>query len=1455
MTKPVISSSVADDFLIVGIGASAGGIQALRDFFSGLPVDSGMAFVVILHLSPDHDTQLAEILRLSTAIPVQQVIAPAFILPNNIYVVPPNRHLVMEDGRIVPNDNITQEDRRAPVDIFFRTLADTHAARAVCVVLSGTGANGSMGLKRVKEMGGAVFVQSPREAEYNEMPRNAISTGLVDEVLPVAEIAGKIIHYKNGLKDIRIPAELDKKPEDLQQALQDVLNQLRKRTGHDFSNYKRPTLLRRMERRINIRNLTDLPAYAAFLEQHPEETQALLNDLLISVTNFFRDKKAFEALEQDVIRSLAKNKNADQQLRIWVAGCATGEEAYSMAMLCAENIKNRKDAPKVQIFATDIDETAISHAREGFYTLNDAADVSQERLRSFFTKEGDGFRVRSEIREMILFASHNFIKDPPFSHLDLISCRNVLIYLNQVAQERVMSTFHFALNPNGYLFLGSSETVSGAPDLYTVYNRDHHIFQTRKISTRNFPVPESVPSFRFEPSRLPGAAELVERRTLDRSIFGDLHQLLLEEYAPPSLVVNEEHDIVHLSERAGRYLQVAGGEPTQNLLKLIRPELRIELRSALYQSLHQRVPVESKPIAINTGDAPHTVIIHVRPALQEGSPSKGFLLVLFANAAESDQRPPETVLTSDEPAARQLEQELIQLKNHLRASNEQYDFHAEELKASNEELQAMNEELRSAAEELETSKEELQSINEELRTVNQELKIKIEETTLSNNNLQNLINSVNIGTIFLDRGLRIVLFTPTARDIFNLIPADYGRSLSDITHRLDYINLMTDAEWVLEKLQVLEKEATTADGSVYLMRILPYRTGEGHINGVVITFLDISERKRSENQLRESEERFRAIVSQNIAGIAYTDLHGKMLFVNERLCELLGYHPDELAGKTFTELTHADDTEENRRLMEHTLHKGIPFQMEKRLIKKNGSAIWTNVQVSAISDSSGKPNSAAAVVIDVSESRKNSEALKRSEERLRITMESATDFAIITLDVEGRILGWSAGAENIFGYTEAEALGKHASLIFTPEDLAAGIPGKEMLQAKTDGRAIDERWHLHKNGARLFMSGVLAPILSGTVLTGFVKVARDITERKAGEEALKLSEERHRIALQSAEMGAWDWDLQSNKIIWNEQQDNLLGIVKGKEEKNVDYFLDFVHPEEKQVVTDGLWASVNGSGVFHAEFRIIRKNDGETRWMNGYGRTSGTPPVRIVGVMFDITGRKILEQQKDDFIGVASHELKTPVTSIKAYAEILSEMFSTQNDHNSVSLMEKLNTQVDRLTDLIHALLDITRISDGVFRLNLESLSVDELIEHCINELRPITDSHEVIFERSAGNRPVLADKERLTLVLNNLLTNAVKYSPAGGDINIRSSHTEEGVEVRIKDSGIGIPSGMQQKIFDRFFRAEHPDTRLFQGMGLGLYIAAQIIYYHKGSISVESHEGKGSVFTFRIPYIANKTL
>jgi PAS domain S-box-containing protein len=848
-------------FLVVGIGASAGGIQALTQFFARVRDASGIAYVVILHLSPDHDSQLAHLLQNTTNMPVMQVERRLRVVPDHVYVIPPNKTLEINNGYLEISEVTSIEVRRAPVDIFFRTLAESHHERAVAVVLSGTGANGSMGIKRVKERGGCAIVQDPKEAEYGEMPKHSLATGLVDSVLPVAEIPNRIVAYRDSLRRLRLsdveqPDRISEEPQTSEAALRDILTQLRVRTGHDFSNYKRATVLRRIGRRMVVHELPNLSAYAQFMHERPQEANALLKDLLISVTNFFRDATAFEALERDVIPKLFEGKGPDDPVRVWVAGCATGEEAYSVMMLLADYSIGLPNPPQIQVFATDIDTDAIAVARDGVYTLNDAADISPERLSRYFVRERDNaYRVRREIRECVLFAVHDVIKNPPFAHLDLVTCRNLLIYLNQKAQRRVMDVLHFALNPGGFLMLGESESVDGASDLYAAVDKEHRMYQGRAVDTRLvFPIPDGSLITRL--GKLPQLRQFREMHGPSRSSYSLLHQRLLERYAPPSLVVNEDYDVVHMSESAGHYLELQGGELSPNLLNLIRPELRLELRSSLYQAAQKKIDVESQGVALRVGGKTEIIKVKVKPVLNEEDKSRGFMVVLFeeqqegAAVLEREQEGPEGG-SGDQPIVRQLEAELYEVKAQLSATIEQHELQREELKASNEEFQAMNEEMRSAAEELETSKEELQSINEELTTVNQELKIKIEELGHSNDNFKNLINSTQIGTVFLDRDLRVKLFTPRARDIFNLIGTDAGRPLSDITSKLLDNSLVVAARTVLDTLQSIEREVRTADEHTYLMQIVPYRTMEDRIDGVVITFFDITGHKRAEEAVAE----------------------------------------------------------------------------------------------------------------------------------------------------------------------------------------------------------------------------------------------------------------------------------------------------------------------------------------------------------------------------------------------------------------------------------------------------------------------------------------------------------------------------------------------------------------------------------------------------------------------------
>lgn len=1210
-------------FPVVGIGASAGGLQAVQTFFENMPADNGMAFVVVLHLSPDHQSNAGAMIATRTKMPVTQLKSPTPIERNHVYVISPAQRLSMNDGYLRPLPPKPRKGGHVTIDLFFRDLADAHKEHAFCVVLSGTGSDGTVGLSRIKEQGGVTLVQLPEDAEYDGMPQAAIATQMVDFVLPVAEIPEKLMDLWRNAQRIDIPlapvTEPISNPEDdparaalAEQTLIDILAKLRASTGHDFKHYKRATVLRRIERRMQVTTQCDLAGYYRYLCDNVKEAKALLEDMLIGVTNFFRDRESFESLEREVVPELFSqlhNTNGKREVRVWSAGTATGEEAYSLAILLNDYKNETSSDLDIQIFASDIDDRSISTGRSGLYSEAIITDVSPARLRQYFLKEETNYRVRKDIRERVLFAKHSLLADPPFSQIDLIVCRNLLIYLDRAVQREILQMFHFSLRAGGYLFLGTSESTDACPELFTTVDKKNRIFRARPGAQAHRP--PSMPRggyVRSVESSRPSAV-----RATKKPSTAELYQRATERFSPPAIIVNHDADILYMSQGAGRYLQHMTGEISNNLLSLVNGEMRLELRTTIFQAVQSEQSSRARLLNIQRENQHYQIQIDVHPFVDAATELHCLYIVFGEQKIDAQNVNSDSALQAENQMLSNLDRELQRTKQQLQDVIEQAEVSSEELKASNEEMQAINEELRSASEELETSKEELQSINEELLTVNHELKIKVEETDQVNDYLTNLISSTDIATVFVDRDLRIKWFTPRATDIFNIRAVDTGRPLMDITHRLQYEQMVEDTMEVFGSLKGIEREIASADRRWYIVRVLPYRSNVDQIGGIVLTFVDITSRKGAEQELRLSEE------------------------------------------------------------------------------------------------------------------------------RMRLVTESTHDYAIIILNDEGFITDWNQGARHTFGYNRAEAEGRHYRFIFTNEDIQSGVPEQELKVARSEGRSDDERWHSRKDGSRFYCSGEVTALASKG-FHGFVKIARDMSHH------IKLQEEQER----------------------------------------------------------SLAASLNSI------------------------------------------------QQKDQFFAVMSHELKHPLNLIQLNAQVARRLPVARKDPTLQKAITTITDAVRSQARIIDDLMDVARVRNGKLQLQCKTLDLAALLEEIRQVILKAEPACKVQFETPQGHIYIHADPTRIEQILWNLLTNAIKFTPAEGSVRIVTTTDERSVRVEVIDTGPGIAKEQLSGIFEMFGQADHRPTGKQQGgLGIGLALVQQLVESHQGQIEASSDGlGHGSRFAVTLPLV-----
>jgi len=845
-------------FPIVGIGASAGGLEALEHFLRHVPEDSGMAYIIIQHLDPTHKGVMPELLQRATGMEVFQVKDRMQVKPNCVYVIPPNKDMSILHGVLHLFEPVAPRGLRLPIDFFLRSLAEERQELSIGVILSGMGSDGTMGLRAIKERAGLALAQDPASAKFDSMPRSAIDAGLADLVAPVEALPGKIIDYLRHARVI-VKAEHTLEGKD-QSALEKVVILLRGKTGNDFSMYKKNTIYRRIERRMGIHQIDRIAHYVRYLQENDQEVELLFKELLIGVTSFFRDPAAWEQLQEEAIPALLAGHPTGRVLRAWSVGCSTGEEAYSLAIAFRETLAqiNPKVPFTLQLFATDLDPDAINRARCGVYPANIAADVSAERLQRYFIKDESGYRLGKEIREMVTFATQNVIMDPPFTKLDILICRNLLIYLTPELQKKLLPLYHYSLNPGGILFLGSAENVSAHNDLFAPLNLKLRLFRRRESVLRSEP-----PAFpvSFVPA-LTGMPKELNTLKPSPNLQSLADQVLLQHFAPSAVLVNDKGDILYISGRTGKYLEPAAGKANWNIFAMAREGLRFDLDNAFQKALRQKEAITARGLKVVDGNNTQTVDITVQ-AIAEPEALRGMVMIVFTAVPTPPARKSQgrsRTAASGSSRSLELEQELQQAREELATTREEMQSSQEELKSTNEELQSTNEELQSTNEELTTSREEMQSLNEELQTVNAEQQSKMDELARTNNDMRNLLNSTGIVTIFLDNNLNIRRFTSGANKLFKLIPGDVGRPLSDIASDLHYPEIVEDARKVIDSLVFSERQIAATNGRWFAVRIMPYRTMEDVIGGVVITFADITATKQLESELRAENARLRKLL-------------------------------------------------------------------------------------------------------------------------------------------------------------------------------------------------------------------------------------------------------------------------------------------------------------------------------------------------------------------------------------------------------------------------------------------------------------------------------------------------------------------------------------------------------------------------------------------------------------------
>jgi two-component system CheB/CheR fusion protein len=1389
------AAPAAGELTIVGIGASAGGLEALERLFKTLPDQTGMAFVVIQHLSPDFKSLMDELLARHTGMPIHRVENGMQVEPDSVYLIPPRKEMIIAGGRLLLTDKAPQRDLSLPIDHFFRSLAHDAGERAVAIVLSGTGSDGSRGIRDVHAAGGLVIVQQPDSAQFDGMPRSAQDTGVVDLLLTPEEMPGHVLSHAARARDGATTADADPALD----GAGGIFRLLRDEYGIDFSFYKPNTVGRRIERRQAMAQLPKLHDYLARLHEDPAERNALYRDLLIGVTRFFRDPEAFAQVERTVLPELFTRRSTDDDVRIWVAGCATGEEAYSLAILLDERMRLLSRRVNVKIFASDAHRTSLEVASAGVYQEEQLADVTPARLERYFVRRPDGWHVSPELRQMIVFTVHNVIKDAPFTRLDLITCRNLLIYFQQPVQKRVLSLFHFGLRTGGLLFLGPSEGTGELGDEFQDVDAHWKIYRKRRDVRLSHDLRLPLPTVGLARSVTPSP------RTSPEQVLGLAYESLLERHLPDGVLIDDRRRLVHAFGDASRFLAIPKGRSTNDVLELVRPELRIPLAGALQRVLKDHKPISHPPIQVDTTSGPLRAHMTVEPILNRQAHLTHFYVAL--GVAEHDGAAPAAEMAPEQDSGALL----FSLEAELKLTRENLQATVEELETSNEELQASNEELVASNEELQSTNEELHSVNQELYTVNAEYQKKIQELTELTADIDGLLRSTDIGTIFLDEHLCIRKFTPQIARTFDLLPHDVGRRIDSFSHNVRYADLLAGLQSVLDSGEPIEREVQDQHGSWFFLRILPYRA-RGHVSGVVLSLIDVSRLRKTEARL----EHMSAIVQSSDDAIIATDLDGRVTTWNEGAERLYGYSPDEAIDTTLTDLLRPEGDAGHDAAHDvpsealTRMRSGLPsgHQVETQRRRKDGSLVDVLLSCSAIRDESRTMVGMSVIARDVSQ-RKASERERTERERLTTLR---ADVALALAEHEHLHTSLQHCTELLVRHADAA----FARIWLTEDDTEQTVGAGE-------------------GALRLRASAGLYTHLDGPHTR--VRIGEDIVGRVAATCRPHLTNDLPDDPCTSDP----EW-ARRERLVALAAYPLLLGS------RLVGVLAMFGRKPFPHSLLDDLGA------ISHQIAQCVERRhaeDDSRRYAAELERANRELRESVARREEAEAEARAAVDRRDRFLAILSHELRNPLAAVLNSARLLER--AGANERVREQAQGAIGRQSRQMARLLDDLLDVSRITRNKIEIRKQVLDLGTAVRESCELVRPLIAAREHLLRVDLPPQPVYVDGDpaRVQQIAINLLTNAAKYTPSGGTIALTVRSADGTAELLVCDTGPGIPSEMRDKVFDLFFQLESAVGSSDGGMGVGLTLVRSLVQLHGGTIAIDDAPGGGTAFRVRLPLAA----